>query len=271
MPSLPSGSSAATRAACAMLVIAGASGCGMTAAATGDGDASDDASVALRDAAADASLDAGSPSCVLAPPSMIAWWSGDGDLTDRVGGLTGASGTQNGATTVTFAAGEVAAAFDQHGASYVQVPNAPALAEKTALTIEAWFYATALGGRVLDKNTAGGSDGYMLDTYQNKARMIIGKTSVSSPTDLPTGVWTHVAGTYDGALVSVFVNGTLAASAPRTGAIPTNTLAVRIGADSAGKNRFAGLLDEVVLYSRALAPTELAAVVAGGSRGRCWP
>jgi hypothetical protein len=172
---------------------------------------------------------------------------------------------------VKFAPGEVAAAFDLHGASYVQIPNAPALAQTNALTIEAWFFATALGGRVLDKNTAGGSDGYMLDTYQNKARMIVGTTSVSSPADLPTGVWTHIAGTYDGAAVSVFVNGALAASAPRTGAIPTTTLPVRIGADSSGKNRFAGLLDEVVLYDRALTPAELATVVAGGSLGRCLP
>jgi hypothetical protein len=244
----------------------------MTAVATGEGDASVDASAAVRDAAAsDAPSDAGSPTCFPAPPSMIAWWSGDGDLTDRVGGLTGASGTQSGAAAVTFAPGEVAAAFDLHGASYVEIPHAPALAQKTALTIEAWFFATALGGRVLDKNTAGGSDGYMLDTFKNKARMIIGKTSVSSTADLPTGVWTHVAGTYDGALVSVFVNGALAASAPRTGAIPTSNLAVRIGADSAGKNRFAGLLDEVVLYDRALSEAELAAVVAGGARGRCPP
>jgi hypothetical protein len=240
--------------------------------ATGEGDASSDASV-LRDAAADAAdaADAASPTCFPAPPSMIAWWSGDGDLTDRVGGLTGSSGTQSGATAVTFAPGEVAAAFDLHGASYVEIPDAPALAQATALTIEAWLFATALGGRVLDKNSAGGSDGYMLDTHKNKARMIIGKTSVSSPADLPTGVWTHVAGTYDGAVVSVFVNGALAASTPRTGPIPTSPVPVRIGADSAGKNRFAGLLDEVVLYDRALSEAELAAVVAGGARGRCRP
>jgi len=239
--------------------------CGLSVAATGDGASDGAVTDAVRDSAPDAATDTSRPSC-FAAPSMIGWWSGDVDMSDRVGGRAGVSGTQSSASSVRFGPGKVASAFDLRGESYVQIPNATALQIDATVTMEAWIFATALGGRIVDKITAGGSDGYMLDTHQSKLRMIVGGTSVSSTATLPTGVWTHVAGTYDGATEAVFIDGVLAGSKPRTGPIPTTTLAVRIGADSSGKSRFAGLIDEVILYDRALGAQELAAIASGLAR-----
>ena len=74
---------------------------------------------------------------------------------------------------------------------------------------------------------------------------------------LPANVWTHLAGTYDGATVRLFVNGTQVASAAITGAIATSTGALRIGGNSMWGEYFQGTIDEVRIYNRALTPAEI--------------
>jgi hypothetical protein len=233
-----------------------------------DGDAGADAGLdgdAALGADADADADAG---CLAHAPGLVSWWRAEGDLTDHVGSNDGASGTQNGAKAVVFAAGEVGQAFALGAKGYVQVPNATSLQITTAITMEAWIYATTFGGRVVDKITAGGADGYMLDTYQSKLRIIIGASTVSSPATLALGRWIHVAGTWDGATARVYVDGVAVASTPAP-TLPSNTLALRIGGDSTGGNRFDGLIDEVAVYDRALSAAEIADIVTHGSAGRC--
>jgi hypothetical protein len=234
-------------------------------------DATDEAAPdATEDAAIDADADAEAAVDVCVPrvANAVSWWPGDGDRKDYVGSNDGANGTQNGATAVTYGPGKVGQAFALNGTSYVQVPNAASLQITTALTIEAWIYPTALGGRVVDKITAGTADGYLLDTVGSKLRLIIGAVSVSSVANLPTNAWVHVAGTWDGANARVYVDGVLAATSA-VSTLPSNNLALRIGADSTGANRFAGTIDEVGVYNRALSTAELAAIVLAGSAPRC--
>src|SRR5207245_7665367 len=69
--------------------------------------------------------------------------------------------------------------------------------------------------------------------------------------------WTHVAATYDGATLRIYANGVLQASKAVSGAITTSTGALRIGGDSVWGEWFAGLIDDVRVYNRALTATEL--------------
>jgi hypothetical protein len=190
-------------------------------------------------------------------------------MRDRAGSNDGASGTLNGATPVGYAQGEVSGAFNLGGTSFVEVPNASSLQITGNITLEAWINATTVGGRIIDKITAGGTNGYMLDTYGGHLRAIIGSTTLSSTASLPTGVWTHVALTYDGTNLSVYINGQADSSTGLTGAIPSNSLALRIGADSTGASQFNGLIDEAAVYNRALTATELQAAFAAGTSGHC--
>ena len=73
--------------------------------------------------------------------------------------------------------------------------------------------------------------------------------------------WTHVAGTYDGATIRLYVDGALVASAPRTGAIPFSTADLVIGAQDDGTGFFAGLIDDVRLYDWALGAADLSALI----------
>jgi len=205
------------------------------------------------------------PICVPPPSGLVSWWPGDGNALDI---FDGNSGTIVGG--VTFSPGMVGQAFNLNGTdAYVQVSNAPNLQITGQITLDAWINPTVTGGRVIDKITAGGSDGYMLDTLAGKTRLIIGGAILSGATTLPTGVFTHVAGTYDGTTLQVYVNGVLDGSLTAGGAIPSNALTLRIGADSTGANLFSGLIDEVEVFNTALTQPQISAIVLAGSAGKC--
>ena len=80
---------------------------------------------------------------------------------------------------------------------------------------------------------------------------------MGSPTAVPLGTWTHVALTYDGAMLRLFVNGAEVVSRATTGAINPSSSPLWIGGNSPFGEYFAGLIDEVRVYNRALTGSEI--------------
>jgi hypothetical protein len=65
--------------------------------------------------------------------------------------------------------------------------------------------------------------------------------------------------TFDGAQVTIYRNGVAVESVPRTAPIPVSTGSLRIGGNAIwGDESFRGRIDEVRIYARALAPSEVA-------------
>src|SRR5262245_36152545 len=163
---------------------------------------------------------------------MISWWHGDGDYDDAVGANDGAT---DGA--VAFGPGADNLGFRLNGTmgSDVPVPNDPSLMVTTAFTMDAWINPTELGGRIIDKASAFGGDGYMMDSAGQWLRLFIGGDQLVSVGMLPVGMFTHVAATYDGATLAVYLNGALDNSKGTfmTSIVP-NTHPLHIGADSNG-------------------------------------
>lgn len=63
-------------------------------------------------------------------------------------------------------------------------------------TCEGWIKVSEddKGGRILDKITPGGSDGFLLDTWPGKSlRLIVGERTISRENVLRPGVWHHIA------------------------------------------------------------------------------
>jgi hypothetical protein len=202
--------------------------------------------------------------------SPVGWWKGEDNLLDSSGNNNnGLSGVLNGATPVGFAPGEVGSAFALNGTSYVDVPNEPDLEITGPITMDAWIFANAPGGRIIEKITAGGSDGYLLDTSPDRLRIIIGDTALEADVPLPTGVWVHAAGTWDGATARLYMNGALVGSTA-AGPLPSTAQDLRVGGDSNGQNRFDGLIDEAALYNVALPQPQIQAIFAAGAQGRCF-
>ena len=75
---------------------------------------------------------------------------------------------------------------------------------------------------------------------------------------LPTNTWTHLAATFDGTTLRLYVNGAQVSSVAKTGSIVTSTNPLQIGGDNIYGQYFAGLIDDVRVYNSALSQSEIA-------------
>ena len=74
------------------------------------------------------------------------------------------------------------------------------------------------------------------------------------------GAWQHIAGVYDGANISLYVNGQLAAGpTSAAGFAPNLSQPLRFGSASDGTSTFDGWLDEPAIYTNALSPSQISA------------
>jgi len=105
---------------------------------------------------------------------------------------------------------------------------------------------------------AGGRSG-MGYGFQALVNTRTGHRSVFSNTQPAPDTWHHVAMTYDGTALSLYVNGALAGSTPGAGAVNPTWLPLAMGAAGDGTGHFQGQIDEMRLHSRALAAEEVLA------------
>ena len=173
------------------------------------------------------------------------------------------TGTLSNATWVTNGRFGKALSFNGTNA-WVTVPDANALDLTSALTIEAWVQPTTVTGwRTILLKERGGNLSYGLyssdDLSLPSGWLRIGNADVSlrGPTALPVGTWSHVALTYGGGTMRVYVNGSQVATVNRTGSITTSTGALRIGGNAVWSEYFSGLIDEIRIYSRVLTAAEI--------------
>lgn len=83
---------------------------------------------------------------------------------------------------------------------------------KQGLTLDAWIYPVAsTSGRIIDKISVGGNDGFLLDTHPGDSlRLIVGSKVLQAPDQvLEQERWQHVAGTFDASTgaMRIFLNG----------------------------------------------------------------
>ena len=154
--------------------------------------------------------------------------------------------------------------------TYATVTDQAALDSGSALTLSAWIRPRAKAEQVLISRALMGSvDGYELalsSTGKVFARVNQASSGdsyrVNSSTSYPTTgtAWMHVAATYDGSRIRLYINGILEGNVPGPLAIGTGSVAVGLGAQSDGTRPFNGTLEEVRIYNLALSGTEIAAL-----------
>ena len=150
--------------------------------------------------------------------------------------------------------------------SYLTVPAATAL-DLDKFTVGGWVKPTSTKNvqqRLLTKSGSGKTNYQLtIDANSMTPRLSFGCTT---PTVFVTGTnklikdhWNQLLGTYDGAYLRLYVNGSLAhAPVAATGSctVPTAPLYAG-GAPSASAESLAGMLDDVVVYNRALQAGEV--------------
>jgi PKD repeat protein len=152
--------------------------------------------------------------------------------------------------------------------SWVTVNDSASLDLSAAMTLEAWVYPTgAMSGwrDIIIKEQPGGAV-YYLSASSNAGTPAAGVTTATAdilygPSMLPANTWTHLATTYDGAAQRLYVNGVQVASRNHSGAVKVSGSALRIGANNIWHEYFAGRIDEVRVYSRALSASEIQATM----------
>src|SRR6185295_2015327 len=92
---------------------------------------------------------------------------------------------------------------------------------------------------------------------------------VTAANSLTLNTWQHVAATYDGATLSIYVNGNQVSSSAGTGTINAVTSDLAIGRNIALGTSFTGQIDEVELFRRALSQIEIRAIADAGDAGKC--
>lgn len=179
--------------------------------------------------------------------------------------------------------GRGAGGFDGKG-DYVSVANSKTLEITGQLTLAAWIKLDSFGpggygneeGHIIKKGdplwwNPGFGLGYR--KASRKAKFVIGHpkkptarggADLAGRSPLETGRWHHLAGTYDGKVARLFIDGELDAEKEYVGKIRGDGAPVMLGggklfSPSEFANHFAihGTVDEVRIYNRPLSPDEI--------------
>ena len=146
----------------------------------------------------------------------------------------------------------------------VVIGYSPTLDLPVAMTEEAWIYPTASRTSwetILHRET----DAYYLHASSPAGPMVPAggatfnnvEQYVAAPGPIPINTWTHLAVTYDGAIMRFYVNGVQRVTKSQSGGIESNSNPLRIGGNVPYGQYFQGRIDEVRVYSRALTASEI--------------
>lgn len=225
--------------------------------------------------------------CVPAPGGLVSWLAGEGNIKDSIGANNGV--LVNGAA---FATGKVGQAFTFDGATgYVKIPRSPSLDVTNAFTIDFWMRADP--GNIIGETYQGlvTSDFFGIEISMPFRRGIQVYASTNNGATwvhtidynggvgalFASGEWHHIAGTYDGTKLQLYVDGQPSGNpAPMTGLISPMrpdgflTIGSEDGRGEPGRY-FKGQIDEVDIFNRALSASEIQAIYAAGGAGKCEP
>ena len=150
---------------------------------------------------------------------------------------------------------------------YVEVADNETLQQWERFTIAAWinqYESRSSGMRIIDKCTAGTSNGPHMDTYPGTViRSCSGSSCDSTPSQHTLNEWHYVAVTYDQGDKKIYVDGLLEQTATTSSPLAGNTISLTIGCDSNKANLFMGMIDEAAYFGRALTEDEILVAMEG--------
>jgi len=213
--------------------------------------------------------------CFGPPANRVSWWRGEGNAADSAG--TNA-GTLAGGTA--FDSGQVGQAFRFDGVDdRVEIPS---FGSFTRVTVQAWVYREGATNRreslVSYKEGNNPSCGFVLslneDGASQRPRLHVQVNGIWQSTEgtqpFPFGHWTHLAGSYDGQEIRLYVDGILAAVTPAVGNMTQCSQKTALGSRASfDVDYFPGLLDEITVFDRALSANEIQGLAAAGGAGMC--
>jgi hypothetical protein len=218
-------------------------------------------------------------------PALLAYWRFDDGAGIAVADSSGRGHDgvliANGATPPpVWTTGRVRGALALDGKTFVRVPDSPdwdQIGSADAFTIVAWVIrqTTVTGWNTIVSRQ------YQITQWEHfnlgfKGDYVapIASTQVdqfrycTAPAPSVSGLWMHIAGTYDGATLRGYQNGIEVCSIAFPATLPSDDTGLIIGGktNAAGPNveqAFTGLVDDLAVYGRALAAGEIAELAGG--------
>lgn len=230
--------------------------------------------------------------CVPPPPGLVGWWAGNGNAQDLVAANNGVLAGDAGFATAIAGQGFK---FDGFG-DYVEIPDSPAL-KPAHVTTEAWVRFDSLDTPIVSQFGAPGlqyiifkknSRTFNFEAYALRKERVAGVDRLAfsvaninglggnnvarSTTPIVVGQFYHVVGTYDGSRVRLYVNGVLEGESAIAVTVDYGSRPIFLGTsgETVFDGKLNGVVDEASIYNRALDPSEVAALHAAGSAGKCF-
>ena len=205
---------------------------------------------------------------------LIAAWSFDDDTAGEVTDVSG-NGHDGVASDAEFVDGKFGKALEFDGiTSSVEVPHDDVLNIADAVTVEAWVNPSGYNALSAVAQKWGDDTNrrqYLLCFVGDKATFYISGSGTTWPSavsisSVPTDEWTHIAGTYDGKVIKVYVNGELETETVTDEGLFASDVPVWIGGygpnpDFGSNRHFPGIIDEVRFWSDALSEEEIQEVM----------
>ncbi|MBT0812302.1 T9SS type A sorting domain-containing protein [Litoribacter ruber] len=201
---------------------------------------------------------------------LVANWKmdeGSGTIVDDASENKNHASTSGGPTWIDGVKGK---ALRFNGSNqYAIAPNHASLNLTQSLTIAAWIKPEKTATQYLIKKAIQGSvDGYELSLASNGRvffrfnQNMSGDTyRLNSQVSYPSNgnTWMHVAATFDGSTMRLYIDGVENSSTTFSSPPPinTNTLALALGAEANGFRGLQGAMDEVYIFNRALSSAEV--------------
>ena len=200
-------------------------------------------------------------------PSLVAAYAFNEGSGTTVADASGNGNTGTITNAVWSASGKYGSALSFNGSSsWVTILDSASLDLTNGMTVEAWVNPAATGSdwtAVALKERPNGLS-YGLYATDGASKPPAGYVNTGGSDQHATGTsllapstWTHLATTYDGGLLKLYVNGNLIRTTAVSGNIVEPGGPLRIGGDSVWGEYFYGLIDEVRVYNMALTQPQI--------------
>lgn len=209
-------------------------------------------------------------SAMAADPDLVAAWTFDEGSGNTAKDVTG-NGHDGELTDCQWVNGKFGSALEFDGTtSQVAIPNDDQLNIEDEVTVEAWINPSGFNDLSAIAQKWGDTSNrrqYLLCLVGSNVSFYISGSGDTWPQagsagTVPTGEWTHLAGTYDSNTIKVYIDGELDGETANAEGLFASEIEAWIGgygpdAEFGSNRHFIGVIDEVRFWKKALTENEI--------------
>ncbi|MFH1723797.1 MAG: LamG-like jellyroll fold domain-containing protein [Elusimicrobiota bacterium] len=190
-------------------------------------------------------------------PGMLSYWKFDEGSGATAGDSAGSlPGTLVGGAGWT--AGQVGGALNLTG-GYVRAPNSAIFSSLSQISIDAWIKTTANATQSIVHKGDTYYEPFFLRLVGTQLRGYVrtGSPKAVSGGNIQINHWHHVAMSYDGSAIRIYIDGSEVGSVEQAGNVYRDGEDLFVGRSGGGWPIYHGLIDELAIYGRALRADEI--------------